>query len=78
MHAGSDGTERGFRASAGRGATIGSPSAERGALMEEARCVDRHGVEVFTQRWPVDAARRVVLIAHGASEHSTPLAATVG
>lgn len=31
---------------------------------------DQHGVEVFTQWWPVDAPRGVVLIAHGASEHS--------
>ena len=38
--------------------------------MEEATFVDRHGVGVFTRCWPVDALEGVVLIAHGASEHS--------
>ncbi len=38
--------------------------------MEESRFVDVHGVEVFARCWPVDDARGVVLIAHGASEHS--------
>lgn len=52
-----------------RGATIG-PCTSKGALMETASFVDRHGVEVFTRCWPVDAARGVMLIAHGASEHS--------
>lgn len=38
--------------------------------MDERRFVDAHGVEVFTRWWPVDGAVGVVLIAHGASEHS--------
>lgn len=38
--------------------------------MEERKFVDAHGVEVFTRWWPVDDAVGVVLIAHGASEHS--------
>ena len=32
--------------------------------------VDAYGVEVFTNWWPVDAPRAVVVISHGASEHS--------
>ena len=32
--------------------------------------VDVHGVKVFTRWWPVDHPRGVVLVAHGASEHS--------
>jgi alpha-beta hydrolase superfamily lysophospholipase len=31
---------------------------------------DRHGVDVFARRWPVANADGVVVIAHGASEHS--------
>jgi alpha-beta hydrolase superfamily lysophospholipase len=32
--------------------------------------VDAHGVEVFTQWWPADDPRGLVVISHGASEHS--------
>jgi alpha-beta hydrolase superfamily lysophospholipase len=32
--------------------------------------VDAHGVEVFSRWWTVDDPRGIVLIAHGASEHS--------
>jgi alpha-beta hydrolase superfamily lysophospholipase len=32
--------------------------------------VDAHGVEVFSRWWTVDEPRGIVLIAHGASEHS--------
>jgi alpha-beta hydrolase superfamily lysophospholipase len=38
--------------------------------MEERTLVDTHGVEVFSRWWPVDVPTGVVLIAHGASEHS--------
>src|SRR5690242_5448203 len=38
--------------------------------MIERTFVDRHGVEVFTRVWPVDSPRAIVLISHGASEHS--------
>lgn len=38
--------------------------------MEERTFVDSHGVEVFTRWWPVDAPAGVVLVSHGASEHS--------
>ena len=38
--------------------------------MDERTFVDRHGVAVFTRWWPVDEPLGVVLIAHGASEHS--------
>jgi alpha-beta hydrolase superfamily lysophospholipase len=38
--------------------------------MEERTFVDSHGVEVFTRWWKVPDPRGVVLIAHGASEHS--------
>ena len=38
--------------------------------MDEMSFVDRYGVAVFTRWWPVDSPRGVVLIAHGASEHS--------
>ena len=38
--------------------------------MDERTFVDAHGVEIFTRWWTVDAPRGVVLIAHGASEHS--------
>ncbi|MFT3853763.1 MAG: alpha/beta hydrolase [Ilumatobacteraceae bacterium] len=38
--------------------------------MDERTFTDQHGVEVFTRWWTVDAPRGVVLVAHGASEHS--------
>ena len=38
--------------------------------MEERTFVDTHGVEVFSRWWTVDDPTGVVLIAHGASEHS--------
>jgi alpha-beta hydrolase superfamily lysophospholipase len=38
--------------------------------MEERSFVDGHGVEVFTRWWTVDTTNGVVLISHGASEHS--------
>jgi len=38
--------------------------------MVERRFVDRHGVEVFTRWWRIDAPEGVVLVSHGASEHS--------
>jgi alpha-beta hydrolase superfamily lysophospholipase len=38
--------------------------------MEEHSFVDGHGVEVFTRWWTVDAPSGVVVISHGASEHS--------
>ena len=38
--------------------------------MQERTFVDAHGVEVFSRWWMIDAPRAVVLIAHGASEHS--------
>ncbi len=38
--------------------------------MDERTFVDAHGVEVFTRWWVIDAPRGVVLISHGASEHS--------
>ncbi len=38
--------------------------------MAERTFVDRHGVEVFSRWWRVDAPRAVVLVSHGASEHS--------
>src|SRR4051812_27338066 len=38
--------------------------------MDEQTFVDAHGVEVFARWWPIDAPRGVVLISHGASEHS--------
>jgi alpha-beta hydrolase superfamily lysophospholipase len=31
---------------------------------------DRHGVDVFTRRWPVADAAGLVAVSHGASEHS--------
>jgi pimeloyl-ACP methyl ester carboxylesterase len=34
------------------------------------RAPDAHGVEVFSRWWTIDEPRGVVLIAHGASEHS--------
>ena len=38
--------------------------------MTEDTFVDSHGVEIFTRWWPADSPRGVVLISHGASEHS--------
>ncbi|HEX5615542.1 MAG TPA: alpha/beta fold hydrolase [Acidimicrobiia bacterium] len=38
--------------------------------MSERTFVDRHGVEVFTRWWTLDAPEGVVLVSHGASEHS--------
>ena len=38
--------------------------------MDEQTMVDSHGVEVFSRSWPVDAPAGLVVIAHGASEHS--------
>jgi len=38
--------------------------------MEERTFVDRYGVEVFTRWWSVDDPAGVVVLAHGASEHS--------
>jgi alpha-beta hydrolase superfamily lysophospholipase len=38
--------------------------------MDERTFVDAHGVEVFSRWWTVDEPAGVVLIAHGASEHS--------
>jgi alpha-beta hydrolase superfamily lysophospholipase len=38
--------------------------------MEERRFVDAHGVEIFTRWWPIADPNAVVLISHGASEHS--------
>ena len=40
------------------------------APMDEQTFVDAHGVEIFTRWWTIDAPRGVVLISHGASEHS--------
>lgn len=39
-------------------------------MTETQTFTDQHGVEVFTRWWPIDSPRGVVLIAHGASEHS--------
>jgi alpha-beta hydrolase superfamily lysophospholipase len=38
--------------------------------MEERTFVDVHGVEIFTRWWTIDNPRALVLISHGASEHS--------
>ena len=38
--------------------------------MDEATFGDRHGVEVFYRRWSVPEADGIVLLSHGASEHS--------
>jgi alpha-beta hydrolase superfamily lysophospholipase len=38
--------------------------------VEEQTFVDGHGVEVFSRWWPVDDPTGVVLLSHGASEHS--------
>jgi alpha-beta hydrolase superfamily lysophospholipase len=38
--------------------------------MEERTFVDAHGVEMFTRWWAVDEPRGLVVVSHGASEHS--------
>ena len=38
--------------------------------MNEQTMVDSHGVEVFSRSWPIDSPAGLVVIAHGASEHS--------
>ena len=38
--------------------------------MEEQTNVDSHGVQVFSRSWPVESPVGLVIIAHGASEHS--------
>jgi alpha-beta hydrolase superfamily lysophospholipase len=38
--------------------------------MDEQKFVDAHGVEVASRWWMIDDARALVLVAHGASEHS--------
>ena len=38
--------------------------------MDEQTMVDPYGVEVFSRSWPIDSPKGLVLIAHGASEHS--------
>jgi alpha-beta hydrolase superfamily lysophospholipase len=38
--------------------------------MEEQTFVDAHGVDIFTRWWTIDAPRGLVLVSHGASEHS--------
>jgi alpha-beta hydrolase superfamily lysophospholipase len=38
--------------------------------MHEVTFRDRHGVDVFVRRWPTPNAVGIVVIAHGASEHS--------
>ena len=39
-------------------------------MSEEVPFVDAYGVEVFTRRWMIDEPRGLVLVSHGASEHS--------
>jgi alpha-beta hydrolase superfamily lysophospholipase len=38
--------------------------------MEERTIVDSYGIDVFTRWWPLEEPRAMVLISHGASEHS--------
>jgi len=38
--------------------------------MDEQTMVDSYGVEVFNRSWPIDSPAGLVIIAHGASEHS--------
>jgi alpha-beta hydrolase superfamily lysophospholipase len=38
--------------------------------MDEATFTDRHGVDVFYRRWPTAEPTGIVVISHGASEHS--------
>jgi alpha-beta hydrolase superfamily lysophospholipase len=39
-------------------------------IVEERTFVDAHGIDVFSRWWPTDDPRGVVLVSHGASEHS--------
>jgi len=39
-------------------------------MTDERRFVDAFGVEVFTRRWMIDRPTGLVLVSHGASEHS--------
>ena len=39
-------------------------------MTDEQRFVDPFGVEVFTRRWMIDRPTGLVLVSHGASEHS--------
>ena len=41
--------------------------------MDDRIFVDAHGVEIFTRWWTIEDPRAVVLISHGASEHSRHL-----
>src|SRR3954452_5650022 len=57
----------------GRSSTTHSgsvPSSTMMIIVEERTSVDAHGVEVFTRWWPVDGPTGIVLLSHGASEHS--------
>jgi alpha-beta hydrolase superfamily lysophospholipase len=38
--------------------------------MDEQTMVDSHGVEFFSRSWPIESPKGVVIVAHGASEHS--------
>lgn len=38
--------------------------------MDERTLTDQHGVDVFTRWWPIESPNGVVLLSHGASEHS--------
>ena len=38
--------------------------------MDEQTLVDSHGVGVFSRSWPIESPAGLVIIAHGASEHS--------
>jgi alpha-beta hydrolase superfamily lysophospholipase len=38
--------------------------------MQERTFVDAHGIEVFSRGWTIDEPRGLVVISHGASEHS--------
>src|SRR4051812_497983 len=39
-------------------------------LMDDRTFVDSHDVEIFTRWWTIEGPRAVVLVSHGASEHS--------
>jgi len=45
-------------------------SADRGKTIGEDVLTDQFGVEIFFRRWKVETPRALVLISHGASEHS--------
>src|SRR5918997_6732493 len=49
---------------------VGSGTGSHDAPVEERTFEDAHGVQVFSRWWLVEAPRGVVLLAHGASEHS--------